>query len=123
MKEDKTVASYVATFRTYQYHVKDFGERALVHFFKKGLASQIKDEFVHYLGSLDTLDELLNLSLQIDKRWHEHCCERNRTLTRPRIPHKRSSSFARNSSNNTSSRTTHPTIPVTLPLPQPFDPL
>ena len=79
MKDNETVASYIATFRTYQYRVKDFGERALVHFFKKGLASRIKDEFVHYLGSLDTLDEIIDLSLRIDKRWQEHRRERKST--------------------------------------------
>ncbi|MBW0583497.1 hypothetical protein O181_123212 [Austropuccinia psidii MF-1] len=51
--------------------IVDWGEIAYIHVYKRGLASRPLDQLDSYRGNSDTLQELLDLTLELDSRYHE----------------------------------------------------
>ncbi|MBW0569495.1 hypothetical protein O181_109210 [Austropuccinia psidii MF-1] len=71
MKEGGNVALYIADFRSLVSRIGDWGERALSHHFRKGLASRILDQLAPHPSNIDSLKYLMNVSLELDTRYHE----------------------------------------------------
>ncbi|MBW0528963.1 hypothetical protein O181_068678 [Austropuccinia psidii MF-1] len=69
MKEGGHVALYIAGFRSLVSRIGDWGERALVHYFRKALAS--------HPSTIDSLQHLEDVSLKLDTRYHERQKEKN----------------------------------------------
>ncbi|MBW0542313.1 hypothetical protein O181_082028 [Austropuccinia psidii MF-1] len=42
-----------------------------MHNYRRGLASRPLDQLASYLGSFDTLQELMDITLELDTRYHE----------------------------------------------------
>ncbi|MBW0511349.1 hypothetical protein O181_051064 [Austropuccinia psidii MF-1] len=51
--------------------IEDWGERAYIHVYKRGLESRLLDQLASYPGNFDTLQELIDITLELDIRYHE----------------------------------------------------
>ncbi|MBW0587323.1 hypothetical protein O181_127038 [Austropuccinia psidii MF-1] len=71
MKESGHVSLYIAYFRRLMSRVGYWGERAYIHVYRRGLASRLLDHLASYPGSFDTLQELMDITLELDTRYHE----------------------------------------------------
>ncbi|MBW0530894.1 hypothetical protein O181_070609 [Austropuccinia psidii MF-1] len=71
MKESGHVSLYIADFRSLMSGIGDWGERAYIHVYRRGLALRLLDQFAFYPGSFDTLQELMEINLELDTRYHE----------------------------------------------------
>ncbi|MBW0546221.1 hypothetical protein O181_085936 [Austropuccinia psidii MF-1] len=71
MKESGHVSFYVADFRSLMSRLGDWGERAYIHIYRRGLASRLLDQLASYPGNFDTLQELMDITLELDTRYHE----------------------------------------------------
>ncbi|MBW0530724.1 hypothetical protein O181_070439 [Austropuccinia psidii MF-1] len=71
MKESGHVFLYIAYFRSLISRIGDWGERAYIHVYRRGLTSRPLDQFTSYPGNFDTLQELMDITLELDTRYHE----------------------------------------------------
>ncbi|MBW0563057.1 hypothetical protein O181_102772 [Austropuccinia psidii MF-1] len=51
--------------------IGDWGERAYIHVYRRGLASRLLDQWASHPGIFDTLQELMDFTLKLDTRYHE----------------------------------------------------
>ncbi|MBW0564144.1 hypothetical protein O181_103859 [Austropuccinia psidii MF-1] len=70
-KESGHVSLYIADFRSSISRIGDWGERAYIHVYRRGLASRILDQLASYPGNFDALQELMDITLELDTRYHE----------------------------------------------------
>ncbi|MBW0491187.1 hypothetical protein O181_030902 [Austropuccinia psidii MF-1] len=77
MKEGGHVSLYMADFRSLVSKIGDWGERALIHHFRKGLPSRILDQLASHPSMIDSLQELMDVTLELDKRYHERQKEKS----------------------------------------------
>ncbi|MBW0517697.1 hypothetical protein O181_057412 [Austropuccinia psidii MF-1] len=71
MKEGGHVSSYIADFRSHVSRIGDWGERALSHHLRKGLLSRILDQLASHPARIDSLQNLIDITLELDTRYHE----------------------------------------------------
>ncbi|MBW0511145.1 hypothetical protein O181_050860 [Austropuccinia psidii MF-1] len=71
MEEGVQVSLYIADFGSLISRIGDLGERAYIHVYRRGLASRLLDQLASYPGNFDTLQELMNITLESDTRYHE----------------------------------------------------
>ncbi|MBW0551819.1 hypothetical protein O181_091534 [Austropuccinia psidii MF-1] len=71
MKESGHVSFYIADFRSLMSRIGDWGERAYIHVYRRGLASRLLDWLASHPGTFDTLQELMDFTLELDTRTHE----------------------------------------------------
>ncbi|MBW0543678.1 hypothetical protein O181_083393, partial [Austropuccinia psidii MF-1] len=71
MQESGHVSLYIADFRSFISRIGDWGERAYMHNYRRGLASRLLDQFSSYPGNFDTLQELMDITMELDTRYHE----------------------------------------------------
>ncbi|MBW0467573.1 hypothetical protein O181_007288 [Austropuccinia psidii MF-1] len=70
MKESCHVSLYIAYFRGLMSRIGYWGERAYIHVYRRGLASRPLDQLASYPGNFDTLQELMDITLELDTRYH-----------------------------------------------------
>ncbi|MBW0588878.1 hypothetical protein O181_128593 [Austropuccinia psidii MF-1] len=70
------VSFCIADFRSLVSRIGDWGERALIHHCRKGLPSRILDHLASHPSRVDSLQDLMNLTLELDSRYHERQNER-----------------------------------------------
>ncbi|MBW0575629.1 hypothetical protein O181_115344 [Austropuccinia psidii MF-1] len=51
--------------------IGDGGERAYIHVYRRGLASRLLDKLDSHPQTFDTLQELVDVTLELDTRYHE----------------------------------------------------
>ncbi|MBW0468949.1 hypothetical protein O181_008664 [Austropuccinia psidii MF-1] len=68
MKEGGHVSLYIADFRRLLSRIGDWGERALIHHFRKELPSTILDQLASHPSRIDSLQELMDITLELDTR-------------------------------------------------------
>ncbi|MBW0565705.1 hypothetical protein O181_105420 [Austropuccinia psidii MF-1] len=71
MKESGHVSFYIAYFRSLMSRIGDWVKRAYIHVYRRGLASRLLDHLASYPGNFDTLKELMDITLELDTRYHE----------------------------------------------------
>ncbi|MBW0570714.1 hypothetical protein O181_110429 [Austropuccinia psidii MF-1] len=71
MKENGYVSLYIADFRSLMSRIGDWGERAYIHVYGRGLASRLLDQLASYPGNFDTFQELMEITLELHTRYHE----------------------------------------------------
>ncbi|MBW0470050.1 hypothetical protein O181_009765 [Austropuccinia psidii MF-1] len=71
MKEGGHVSLYIADFRSLVSRIGDWGERALIHHFRKGFPSRILDQLASHPSRIDSLQDLMDVTLELDTRYHE----------------------------------------------------
>ncbi|MBW0559420.1 hypothetical protein O181_099135 [Austropuccinia psidii MF-1] len=77
MKEGRNVSLYIAYLRSLVSRIGDWGERAPIHCFKKGLPSRILDQLAYDPSRIDSLQDLMDITLELDKRYHERQNEKS----------------------------------------------
>ncbi|MBW0521573.1 hypothetical protein O181_061288 [Austropuccinia psidii MF-1] len=68
MKEGGHVSLYIADFGSLVSRIGDWGERALIYHFRRGLASIILDQLTSYTSNIDSLQDLMVITLELDTR-------------------------------------------------------
>ncbi|MBW0556548.1 hypothetical protein O181_096263 [Austropuccinia psidii MF-1] len=58
--------------------IGDWGERCYIHVYRRELASRPLDQLASYPGSFDMLQELMDITLELDTRYHERQKEKGR---------------------------------------------
>ncbi|MBW0495872.1 hypothetical protein O181_035587 [Austropuccinia psidii MF-1] len=71
MKESGQVSLYIADFRSLMSRIGDCGERAWIHVYRRGLASRLLDKLSSHSGNFDSLQELMDITFELDTRYHE----------------------------------------------------
>ncbi|MBW0548947.1 hypothetical protein O181_088662 [Austropuccinia psidii MF-1] len=71
MKEGGHVFSYITDFRSLMSRIGDWGERAYIHVYRGELASRILDQLPSHPCNYDSLQELMDITLELDTRYHE----------------------------------------------------
>ncbi|MBW0467956.1 hypothetical protein O181_007671 [Austropuccinia psidii MF-1] len=71
IKEGVQASLYIADIRSLVSRVGDWGERALIHHFRKGLPSRILDQLAFHPSIIDSLQDLMDITLELDTRYHE----------------------------------------------------
>ncbi|MBW0560286.1 hypothetical protein O181_100001 [Austropuccinia psidii MF-1] len=77
MKECGHVSLYIADFRSLVSRIGDWDERALIYHFRRGLASRILDQLASHPSGIDSLQDLMDITLEHDTRYHERQKEKN----------------------------------------------
>ncbi|MBW0575194.1 hypothetical protein O181_114909 [Austropuccinia psidii MF-1] len=77
MKEGGHVSLYIANFRSLVSIIGDWGERALIHHFRKGLPSRILDQLASHPSRIDSLQDLIDVTLELDTRYQERQNEKS----------------------------------------------
>jgi len=76
MKDSGFALSYITDFRTLTTKISDWGERALMYHFRKGLPSRILDQLSVHQVPLNSLQDLMKATLDYDTRYHERVKEK-----------------------------------------------
>ncbi|MBW0473684.1 hypothetical protein O181_013399 [Austropuccinia psidii MF-1] len=71
IKKSGHVSLYIAYFKSLMSRIGDWGEREYMHVYRRGIASRLLDELASYPGNFDTLQELMDINLELDTRYHE----------------------------------------------------
>ncbi|MBW0587125.1 hypothetical protein O181_126840, partial [Austropuccinia psidii MF-1] len=77
MKEGGNVSLYISDFRSLVSIIGDWGERALIHNFRKGVPSSILDQLASHPSRIDSLQDLMDINLNLDTRYHERKDEKS----------------------------------------------
>ncbi|MBW0555929.1 hypothetical protein O181_095644 [Austropuccinia psidii MF-1] len=77
MKEGGHVSLYIADFRSLVSRIGDWGERALIHHFRKEFPSRILDQLASHPSRIDSLKDLMDITLELDTRYHERQNEKS----------------------------------------------
>ncbi|MBW0487883.1 hypothetical protein O181_027598 [Austropuccinia psidii MF-1] len=82
MKESGHVSLYIADFKILMSITGDWGERAYINVYRRGLASILLDQLASYPCTFDTLHEFMDITLELDTRYHERQKEEGRNQER-----------------------------------------
>ncbi|MBW0494212.1 hypothetical protein O181_033927 [Austropuccinia psidii MF-1] len=77
MKKGGHFSLYIANFRSLVSRIGDWGERALIHHLRKGLPSRILDHLACHPSRFDSLQDLMDVTLELDTRYHERKKEKS----------------------------------------------
>ncbi|MBW0549070.1 hypothetical protein O181_088785 [Austropuccinia psidii MF-1] len=66
MKESGNVSLHMAYFRSLMSRIEDWGERGSIHVYRSGLVSRPLDQLASHPGSFDTLQDLMDITLNLD---------------------------------------------------------
>ncbi|MBW0566431.1 hypothetical protein O181_106146 [Austropuccinia psidii MF-1] len=71
MKEGGHVYLYIANFRSLFSRIGYWGERTLIHHFRKGFPSWSLDQLASHPSIIYSLQDLMDFTLELDTRYHE----------------------------------------------------
>ncbi|MBW0467669.1 hypothetical protein O181_007384 [Austropuccinia psidii MF-1] len=71
MMESGNVSFYIADFRRLISSIGDWGEREYIHVYRRGLASRLLDQLASHPGTFDIIQELIDITLELDTKYHE----------------------------------------------------
>ncbi|MBW0492794.1 hypothetical protein O181_032509 [Austropuccinia psidii MF-1] len=77
MKEGGHVSLYVANFISFVLTIGDWGERGLIHHFRNGLPSSILDGLASHPSRIDSLQDIIDITLKLDTWYHERQKKKN----------------------------------------------
>ncbi|MBW0474358.1 hypothetical protein O181_014073 [Austropuccinia psidii MF-1] len=100
MEESGPVSLYIAEFRSLVSRIRDWGERALIHHFRKGLPSRILDQLASHPSRIDSLQDLTEITLELNTRYHERKNEKSHHQEKKPEASKSNSSLPQSSSSS-----------------------
>ncbi|MBW0551983.1 hypothetical protein O181_091698 [Austropuccinia psidii MF-1] len=100
MKEGGHVSLYIADFRSLVTRIRDWGERALIHHFRIGLPSRILDQLASHPSIIDSPQDLMDVTLELDTRYHQRQKEKSHHQEKKPEASKSNSSQPQNSSSS-----------------------
>ncbi|MBW0487305.1 hypothetical protein O181_027020 [Austropuccinia psidii MF-1] len=71
IKESSHVSLYMSYFRSIMSTIGHWGERADIHFYRRGLASRRLDQLASHTSNIYICQELMKIYLELDTRYHE----------------------------------------------------
>ncbi|MBW0473286.1 hypothetical protein O181_013001 [Austropuccinia psidii MF-1] len=71
MKESLHVSLNISQLRSLISRTGDWGERAYIHVYRRGLESRLLDQLASHLGNFDTIQEIMDITLELDTIYHE----------------------------------------------------
>ncbi|MBW0481910.1 hypothetical protein O181_021625 [Austropuccinia psidii MF-1] len=77
IKEGGHVSLYISESRSLVSRIGHWGERALIHHFRKGLPSRILDHLASHPSRIESLQDLMAITLELDTRYHERHKEKS----------------------------------------------
>ncbi|MBW0517834.1 hypothetical protein O181_057549 [Austropuccinia psidii MF-1] len=77
MKESGHSLSYISDFRSLASIIVYWGQRTLIHHFRWGFSSKILDQLAFHPSGMDSLQDLMNITLDLDTGCHERQKEKN----------------------------------------------
>ncbi|MBW0479160.1 hypothetical protein O181_018875 [Austropuccinia psidii MF-1] len=104
IKEGANFALYIANFMSLVSRIGDWGERAILNHFRKGLAFRILDQLASHPSNIDSLQDLMDVSLELDTRYHERQKENNHHQEKKPEASKSNSSHHKNSSSSSNKK-------------------
>ncbi|MBW0583137.1 hypothetical protein O181_122852 [Austropuccinia psidii MF-1] len=87
IKEVGHVSLYIANFSSLVSRIGDWGERALIHHFRKGLPSRILDQLASHPSRIDSLQDLMEVTLEFNTRYHERQKEKKHVASKSDSSH------------------------------------
>ncbi|MBW0581174.1 hypothetical protein O181_120889 [Austropuccinia psidii MF-1] len=105
MKESGHVSLYISYFRSFMSIIGDWGERPYIHVYRRGLASRLLDQLASYPGNFYTLQELMDITLELDTRCHER--QKKKGINQEKKPPVTESHFSRPPQDSSSKRPHH----------------
>ncbi|MBW0503888.1 hypothetical protein O181_043603 [Austropuccinia psidii MF-1] len=100
IKECGYVSLYIANFRILVSRIGDWVERAHIHHFRKGLPSRILDQLASHPSRIDSLQDLMDVTLELDTRYHERQKDNSHHQEKKSEASKSNSSHPQNSSSS-----------------------
>ncbi|MBW0593251.1 hypothetical protein O181_132966 [Austropuccinia psidii MF-1] len=100
MKEAVHVLLYIADFISLVSRSGDWSERALIHHFRKGLPSRIMDQLASHPSRIDSLQDFMDITLELDTRYHERQKEKSHHQEKKQEASKLNYSHTQNSSSS-----------------------
>ncbi|MBW0476432.1 hypothetical protein O181_016147, partial [Austropuccinia psidii MF-1] len=91
MKEGGHVSLYIFDFRNLVSRIEHLGERDLIHNFRKGLPSRILDQLAPHPSRIDSLQDLMDITLKLDTRYHERQEEKKPEASKSNSSHTQNS--------------------------------
>ncbi|MBW0575396.1 hypothetical protein O181_115111 [Austropuccinia psidii MF-1] len=77
MKDGGHESLYIYDFRSLVSRIGDWGERDLIYHFRKGFPSRILDQLASHPLRIDSLQDLMDITLELDTRYHERKNEKS----------------------------------------------
>ncbi|MBW0552559.1 hypothetical protein O181_092274 [Austropuccinia psidii MF-1] len=71
MKKSGNVSVYIAYFRSLMSRTGDWGEKEYIHVYRTEFSSRLLYQLASHVGTFDTLQELMEITLELDTRYHE----------------------------------------------------
>ncbi|MBW0585909.1 hypothetical protein O181_125624 [Austropuccinia psidii MF-1] len=100
MKEGGHVSLYIVDFISLVSRMRDWGERALIHHFRRGLPSRILDQLTYHPSRIDSLQDLIDITLELDTRYHGRQNEKSHNQEKKTEASKSNSSHPQSSSSS-----------------------
>ncbi|MBW0492336.1 hypothetical protein O181_032051 [Austropuccinia psidii MF-1] len=100
MKEGVHVSLEIANSRSLVSRMGDWGERALIHHFKKEMPSRNLDQLASHPSRIESLQELMDVTLELDTRYHERKKEKSHHQEKNPEPSSSNSFYPQNSSSS-----------------------
>ncbi|MBW0485782.1 hypothetical protein O181_025497 [Austropuccinia psidii MF-1] len=100
MKEGGHVLLYIADLKSLVSRIGDWGERSLIHHFRKGLLSRILDQLDSHPSRIYSLQDLMDITLDLDTRYYERQKEKSHHQEKKPEASKSNSSHPQNSSSS-----------------------
>ncbi|MBW0482526.1 hypothetical protein O181_022241 [Austropuccinia psidii MF-1] len=85
MKESGHVSVYISYFKSLISRIWDWGEREYINVYRRGLASRLLDELASHPGNVDILQELMDLTMELENRYHERRKEKGNHQEKPPV--------------------------------------
>ncbi|MBW0538944.1 hypothetical protein O181_078659, partial [Austropuccinia psidii MF-1] len=104
IEEGGHVSLYTSDFRSLVSRIGDWGERSLIHHFRKGLPSRALYQLAFNLSRIDCLQYLMDITLKLDTRYHERQNERSNHPEKNPEASKSNSSHSQNSSSSSQNK-------------------
>ncbi|MBW0536706.1 hypothetical protein O181_076421 [Austropuccinia psidii MF-1] len=98
--EGVNVSLYIADFRSLVSRIGDWGERTLIHHFRKGVPFRILDQLASHPSRIDSLQDLMDITLKPDTRYHGRQKEKSNHQEKRPETSKSNSSQPRNSTSS-----------------------
>ncbi|MBW0463516.1 hypothetical protein O181_003231 [Austropuccinia psidii MF-1] len=71
IKESGHVSLYISDHRSLMSIIGDWGERAYIHVYRRQLESRLLDQLASNRCTFDILQEIMDITLDLDTRYHE----------------------------------------------------
>ena len=70
LRQTRSAAEYAATFRQYSI-LTEWNDKALMSEYRRGLKDSVKKELMRYGGKVDSFNDLINASIELDNKLYE----------------------------------------------------